>query len=685
MWFVDLAGSERASDSRDSDRRSRMEGAEINQSLLALKECIRSLDQEQGHTPFRQSKLTQVLKDSFVGDSLTCMIANVSPGHCSTEHTLNTLRYADRVKELKGQSGQHTARRSKNPPCPKQHLSQSNGASRGRYRGLSPPKKPRTTSIVPSTPSAIRMHEDSAFLCSTPKNHQHNQDSRGRCDWISPVQSRPRVRREESEYREAKLWNQASSQQQNHEFGPRKIENEPSQSQRSHKWNDLSRYFEDQEKRRHLKLYHQQLQQFDPLLTSSGLLCQNTSTNSPKANSHAMESMLTSSVAMEDILGRFEARINQVQPCVSSSEAGLWLNNRKSGNFKYLVDETGVILRENRTGNNRRTKNVENREVKCAWISENEDVSGNCLSLGDNIKNCTTRRGFPVEFCDPRAPAERPLSPAAENSNSLLTLSDLDCSKMIPNSPKHNQCNQRNEEQSSVNMDPLRLSMLEEGQELASVLYLQQKPTISKRNQEAAVPVCSMGWGLEEGAEESYLEVPQAIGSSMVPWAIRFHSQPKGGVIQSTAPTAQPISALNDVVFNKSSGLAPHNSPQIYNSNNVTSCPQSQNSTAPPLGHSRNSSSEVLQSKEERIGLNQSTCEEWTSGDHWLVVQAHLETLKQMERLSHREGTLLGQQPDMAFVEYVQQLEQIMRRKALCVRSLISHLQTYLKTSHSQP
>ncbi|KAJ0067873.1 hypothetical protein NL108_011463, partial [Boleophthalmus pectinirostris] len=96
MWFVDLAGSERASDSRDSDRRSRVEGAEINQSLLALKECIRSLDQEQGHTPFRQSKLTQVLKDSFIGDSLTCMIANISPGHCSTEHTLNTLRYADR-------------------------------------------------------------------------------------------------------------------------------------------------------------------------------------------------------------------------------------------------------------------------------------------------------------------------------------------------------------------------------------------------------------------------------------------------------------------------------------------------------------------------------------------------------------------------------------------------------------
>ncbi|NXO29477.1 KIF24 protein, partial [Cisticola juncidis] len=99
--FIDLAGSERAADARDSDRQTKMEGAEINQSLLALKECIRALDQEHTHTPFRQSKLTQVLKDSFIGNSKTCMIANVSPSHVATEHTLNTLRYADRVKELK--------------------------------------------------------------------------------------------------------------------------------------------------------------------------------------------------------------------------------------------------------------------------------------------------------------------------------------------------------------------------------------------------------------------------------------------------------------------------------------------------------------------------------------------------------------------------------------------------------
>uniref|UniRef100_A0A8C5Z6N7 Kinesin family member 24 n=1 Tax=Marmota marmota marmota TaxID=9994 RepID=A0A8C5Z6N7_MARMA len=99
--FIDLAGSERAADARDSDRQTKMEGAEINQSLLALKECIRALDQEHTHTPFRQSKLTQVLKDSFIGNAKTCMIANISPSHVATEHTLNTLRYADRVKELK--------------------------------------------------------------------------------------------------------------------------------------------------------------------------------------------------------------------------------------------------------------------------------------------------------------------------------------------------------------------------------------------------------------------------------------------------------------------------------------------------------------------------------------------------------------------------------------------------------
>lgn len=101
LSFIDLAGSERGADRGETDLKTRMEGAEINKSLLALKECIRALDQDKRHTPFRQSKLTQVLKDSFVGNSRTCMIATVSPNQSNSEHTLNTLRYADRVKELK--------------------------------------------------------------------------------------------------------------------------------------------------------------------------------------------------------------------------------------------------------------------------------------------------------------------------------------------------------------------------------------------------------------------------------------------------------------------------------------------------------------------------------------------------------------------------------------------------------
>jgi len=100
--FIDLAGSERGADTLDTDRQTRMDGAEINKSLLALKECIRALDQQLDHTPFRGSKLTQVLKDSFVGSNCrTVMIANVSPAGSTVEHSLNTLRYAYRVKELR--------------------------------------------------------------------------------------------------------------------------------------------------------------------------------------------------------------------------------------------------------------------------------------------------------------------------------------------------------------------------------------------------------------------------------------------------------------------------------------------------------------------------------------------------------------------------------------------------------
>ncbi|CAD6190977.1 unnamed protein product [Caenorhabditis auriculariae] len=99
--LIDLAGNERGQDTRDCDRETRLEGAEINKSLLALKECIRAMSNNNSHVPFRSSKLTLVLRDSFVGDKArTVMISMISPGLSSCEHSLNTLRYANRVKEL---------------------------------------------------------------------------------------------------------------------------------------------------------------------------------------------------------------------------------------------------------------------------------------------------------------------------------------------------------------------------------------------------------------------------------------------------------------------------------------------------------------------------------------------------------------------------------------------------------
>jgi len=107
-----LAGSERGSDTKSHNRQRRTESSEINTSLLALKECIRALDSGRGgakHVPYRASKLTLILKDCFTSSlARTTMIATVSPGASSADHTINTLRYADRIKEKKvgGRSGQ---------------------------------------------------------------------------------------------------------------------------------------------------------------------------------------------------------------------------------------------------------------------------------------------------------------------------------------------------------------------------------------------------------------------------------------------------------------------------------------------------------------------------------------------------------------------------------------------------
>lgn len=99
--FIDLAGSERATDAQNNQRQTRREGAQINWSLLALKECIRSMDMTQSHAPFRQSKLTHILRDSLVGSQTrTCLLANVSPTSDCCQCSINTLQYASRIRDI---------------------------------------------------------------------------------------------------------------------------------------------------------------------------------------------------------------------------------------------------------------------------------------------------------------------------------------------------------------------------------------------------------------------------------------------------------------------------------------------------------------------------------------------------------------------------------------------------------
>ena len=118
LSLIDLAGSERASKTgvmakgkslqqggTHNNSKRLNEGANINKSLLALANCINALtgeaDGKRSHIPYRDSKLTRLLKDSLGGGCRTLMIANVSPASDQFDETLNTLKYADRAKRIK--------------------------------------------------------------------------------------------------------------------------------------------------------------------------------------------------------------------------------------------------------------------------------------------------------------------------------------------------------------------------------------------------------------------------------------------------------------------------------------------------------------------------------------------------------------------------------------------------------
>jgi len=95
MTLVDLAGSEHKIDSAQHNSDRRKESAQINSSLMKLKECIRARAKNATYIPYRQSKLTHLLKPSFDKETAkTVIIATISPSSKDTEHSLNTLRHA---------------------------------------------------------------------------------------------------------------------------------------------------------------------------------------------------------------------------------------------------------------------------------------------------------------------------------------------------------------------------------------------------------------------------------------------------------------------------------------------------------------------------------------------------------------------------------------------------------------
>lgn len=103
LSIIDLAGRERAAATSNTGQRM-VEGANINKSLLALGNCINALCESGGavrHIPYRNSKLTRLLKFSLGGNCKTVMVVCVAPTSQHFDDTHNTLLYAERATKIK--------------------------------------------------------------------------------------------------------------------------------------------------------------------------------------------------------------------------------------------------------------------------------------------------------------------------------------------------------------------------------------------------------------------------------------------------------------------------------------------------------------------------------------------------------------------------------------------------------
>ena len=101
--LVDLAGSEKTSynlNNNIQNQERQKEGSNINKSLLALGNCIIALSSKKKFIPWRDSKLTRILKDSLGGNSRIVMISTISPSIINIDETINTLVYSNSAKNI---------------------------------------------------------------------------------------------------------------------------------------------------------------------------------------------------------------------------------------------------------------------------------------------------------------------------------------------------------------------------------------------------------------------------------------------------------------------------------------------------------------------------------------------------------------------------------------------------------
>ena len=101
--FVDLAGSERVTKTGNTGERFK-ESIQINSGLLALGNVISALGdprKKSSHIPYRDAKITRLLKDSLGGSAKTVMITCVSPSSSDFDESLNSLKYANRARNIR--------------------------------------------------------------------------------------------------------------------------------------------------------------------------------------------------------------------------------------------------------------------------------------------------------------------------------------------------------------------------------------------------------------------------------------------------------------------------------------------------------------------------------------------------------------------------------------------------------